>query len=301
MAQAVRGAHPHLHALLYSNILLTGEGAGWVGGCVVAWVGGWVRGWVVRIAGGEGACLQLDCSSPRQTQTVPAHDVPCCGRTRLPALPCPVLQAAQRGVRGSGIGCMPSCGRWCQTITRWVCILSLFLGGGDGGGGGGGGLACVVVHSCGHVVCLECLCLCVRPACPPAHMSAFPGTCLPIHTPAHPLAPPAAVHLPGRRSSAVCLEGSSPPRSFPAVPAAGGDSAGVEAARGSCTGQVGCVAHLQHAGPLFCRRLSAPAALASSHFHLALGPSCGNGLLVGCAKWWFTHFLCGLIATTGET
>ena len=190
VAQAVRGAHPHLHALLYSNILLTGEGAGWVGGCVVAWVGGWVRGWVVRIAGGEGACLQLDCSSPRQTQTVPAHDVPCCGRTRLPALPCPVLQAAQRGVRGSGIGCMPSCGRWCQTITRWVCILSLFLGGGDGGGGGGGGLACVVVHSCGHVVCLECLCLCVRPACPPAHMSAFPGTCLPIHTPAHPLAPP---------------------------------------------------------------------------------------------------------------
>jgi hypothetical protein len=25
VAQAVKGAHPHLHALLYSNILLTGE------------------------------------------------------------------------------------------------------------------------------------------------------------------------------------------------------------------------------------------------------------------------------------
>ena len=46
---------------------------------------------------------------------------PACGLPAAARSSClPTLQVARRGAQGCATGCMQSCGRWCQTTTRWA-------------------------------------------------------------------------------------------------------------------------------------------------------------------------------------
>lgn len=98
VAQAVQAAHPHLHALLYSNILLTG----WKH--LLEW-------WSLDAAIGP-CCFHATAAHPRLALAA---------ANRLPAWLW--VQAARRGAPASGTDCMRSCGRWCLMITRWVCLV----------------------------------------------------------------------------------------------------------------------------------------------------------------------------------
>ena len=155
VAQAVQGAHPHLHALLYSNVLLTGG---------LAVRGGGRAGSRLGLGMARGPPCTLDCSM--RPQIKPAHDVPCCGCTRLPcpALPCPAggtarcpgfrerLYAELRPLVPDDYEV-----RGCDAPVVSACICGHAM------------------HACAHVVCLS---LCVGPACPPTHPPTHPS-CLP--------------------------------------------------------------------------------------------------------------------------